>query len=364
MTREATAVVIHGAGDVQVERRPVAAPGANQALIAVELGGICGSDISYYRHGAVGSFKVRRPMILGHEVVGRVAEAGSGVSGLDDGVRVAVDPSSPCGRCERCVEGRSNLCLQPTFLGSASTDPHVDGGFVSLLPTGVANLVRLEDGLDDRLAVFAEPLAVTVHAINRAGGVTGARVLVVGAGPIGAMLAAACGNLGAADVSVADVNPGRLATVAEVGVETTYAVGQDDPGVGYDLVFDASGNPAAIGDALGRVRRGGRLVLVGLPHSSGIELPLSAAITGEVDVVGSFRFNHDEFVQAVDLLHNGLDLSPLRSGSHTAEDADAALATAASGSAMKVQLEFGHLDGGTTTANGDGVDQRKDRSDG
>jgi 2-desacetyl-2-hydroxyethyl bacteriochlorophyllide A dehydrogenase len=348
MSREATAVVIHGAGDVQVESRTVGPPTIDQALVAVELGGICGSDISYYRHGAVGSFKVRRPMILGHEVVGRVAEVGVDSAGLDDGARVAVDPSSPCGVCDRCTEGRSNICLQPTFLGSASTNPHTDGGFVSLLPTGIGNLVRLEDSLDDKIAVFAEPLAVTVHAVNRAGGVIGAKVLIVGAGPIGAMLAAACIKLGAADVAVSDVNPARLETVTQVGVETTFVVGEQEPGVGYDVVFDASGAGVAIGDALSRVRRGGRLVLVGLPHSPAIELPLPAAITGEVDIVGSFRFNHNEFVHAVDLLHNGLDLAPLRSGSHIAEDADAALTKAAGGSAMKVQLEFGHFNHGHT----------------
>jgi 2-desacetyl-2-hydroxyethyl bacteriochlorophyllide A dehydrogenase len=306
----------------------------------VELGGICGSDISYYSKGAVGSFKVVRPMILGHEVVGRVVDAGDDATPLAEGARVAVDPSSPCGVCDRCKEGRANICLQPTFLGSASTNPHTDGGFVSLLATPTPNLVPLDDGLASDSAVFAEPLAVTVHAVNRAGGVQGARVLIVGAGPIGAMLAAVCIAQGAADVVVADVNQDRLATVGQLGVETTVTVGQDDPGTDYDLVFDASGNGAAMADAVVRARRGGRVVFVGLPHSGGVEMPLAPAITGEVDLVGSFRFNHAEFTTAVDLLHNGLDLGPLRSGRRPASEADAALTEAASGSAMKIQLDF------------------------
>jgi 2-desacetyl-2-hydroxyethyl bacteriochlorophyllide A dehydrogenase len=344
MSRQAQAVVIHGAGDVRIEERTVAPPETDQVLVAVELGGICGSDISYYRHGAVGAFKVKHPMVLGHEVVGRVIEAGTDNTNIADGMRVAVDPSSPCGVCDRCREGRSNICLQPTFLGSASTDPHTDGGFASLLRTGMSNLVPLDESLDDTLAVFAEPLAVTVHAIGRAGGVDGARILIVGAGPIGAMLAAACTRMGAADIAVADVNQDRLTTVGQLGIETTFTVGEEDPGGGYDIVFDASGNAGAMADAVARVRRGGRLVLVGLPHSGGIELPLGPAITGEIDLVGSFRFNHDEFNTSVTLLHDGLDLGPLRSGSHHAHDADAALQLAAGGSAMKVQLEFGSSD--------------------
>lgn len=355
MTRQSTAVVIHGAGDVRIEERTVAAPTPDQATVAVEVGGICGSDISYYRHGAVGAFTVKRPMILGHEVVGRVVDAGTDTGPFDDGARVAVDPSSPCMQCDRCREGRWNICLQPVFLGSASTNPHTDGGFTSLLPTPLQNLVPLDDDLDSKLAVFAEPLAVTVHATERAGGVAGARVLVVGAGPIGAMLAAVCASRDAADVAVADINTERLATVADLGIETTYTIGHDDPGEGYDLVFDASGAGPAIADAMTRVRRGGRFVMVGLPHSSGVEMPIGPAITGEIDLVGSFRFNHEEFVSAVDLLHDGLDLLPLRSAAHPVVDADAALALAAGGSAMKVQLDFGdHADHSSTTEHNHG----------
>lgn len=338
----ATAVVIHGAEDVRVEDHPVAPLAANQVLVSVELGGICGSDISYFRHGAVGTFKVVKPMVLGHEVIGRVNDAGSTVTNIDDGARVAVNPSSPCGTCDRCIEQRSNICLAPVFLGSASTTPHTHGGFVSLLPTRREAVVEIEDSLDSSLAVFAEPLAVTVHAVRRSGGVHGARVLIVGAGPIGAMLAAVCAVQGAASVRVADTNADRLDTVGLLGIEDTAVVGEQDVGHGFDMVFDASGSSAGIADALPRVRRGGRLILVGLPHGP-VPMPIGQSVSGEVDIVGAFRFNHNEFVDALHLLHAGLDLSPLISSRHGATNAPAAMIEAASGSAMKVHLDFESL---------------------
>ena len=340
MSEHARAVVIHGAEDVRVESRPIVAPSNDEVQVGVELGGICGSDISYYKHGAVGSFRVTAPMILGHEVIGRVRELGRGVTTVSSGDRIAVDPSSPCQTCDRCREGRWNICLNPSFLGSASTQPHTDGGFSSVIVTRAQNLVPLDPGLDDQLAVFAEPLAVTVHAIARAGGVSGARVLVMGAGPIGAMLVALAKTGGAAEVAVADLDQGRLTTARAVGADRLVLVGSEDLGSGYDVVFDASGSAPAISDGLGRVRRGGRFVLVGLPHGGPVPLPVNLAVTGEVDVVGSFRFNHSEFRQAVDHLADGLDLRPFISERYGIDEASAAFVDASSGSSMKVQIGF------------------------
>lgn len=336
----ARAVVIHSAGDVRVEERVIAPPSANEAQVDIALGGICGSDISYFKNGAVGRFQVTAPMILGHEVIGTVRDLGRDTGGFDDGQRVAVDPSAPCMICDRCKEGRMNICLNPIFLGSASTQPHVDGGFSSVLLTRSKSLVPLDSSLADEVAVFAEPLAVTVHAVERAGGVAGARVLITGAGPIGSMLAALCVHLGAAEVAVADINQERLEIVRSLGAHRTLLVGEEDLGAGYDVVFDASGAAPAISDALERARRGGTFVLVGLPHGGPVSMPINLSVTGEVDIVGSFRFNHHEFRRSVELLSSGLDLRPLISNQHSYEHAHDAFIEASSGDAMKVQLDF------------------------
>lgn len=338
MTDSSTAIVIHGAGDIRVEQRPARPPRDGEVAVAVAVGGICGSDLSYYRHGAVGDFRVKAPMILGHEVVGTVTDGGSGVDRGWEGRRVAVDPSTPCQRCARCREGRSNACLNPTFLGSASTDPHVDGGFASRILTSEQNLVEIPDAVAWQDVVFAEPLAVNVHALARAGGADGKRVLVVGAGPIGCMAAAAARRLGAREVVVTDVAPDRLTIAAQLGVDGTVLAG--DPTGEFDLVIEASGSAAGISSAIEATRKAGTLVLVGLPHGGPLSVPVGLTVTREIDIYGSFRFCHDEFVTAVDLLAGGLDLSPLHTDSYAATDAGQAFETACGAGAMKVQLTF------------------------
>jgi len=334
------AVVIHGAKDVRVEERPEPLPSIGQVQVQVELGGICGSDLSYYRNGAVGDFKVKQPMVLGHEVIGTVREIGAGVAGSHQGVRVAVDPSTPCLSCDRCKEGRANACLKPTFLGSASTDPHVDGGFSSLLLTGVDNLVPIPAGLASHDVVFAEPLAVTLHAINRAGGVRDKSVLVVGAGPIGAMTAAAAVRLGAGEVVVTDIDPARLEIARTLGVHRCVLADEAAFGDGFDVVFEASGSALGIASAINATRKAGRLVIVGLPHGGPVSVPIGLTVSREMDVLGSFRFCHDEFEAAVALLGDGLDLSPLRTDTFHAHDAPEAFVRATGAGCMKVQLDF------------------------
>lgn len=334
------AVVIHGANDVRVERRPEPLPGPGQVQVNVELGGICGSDLSYYRNGAVGDFVVQRPMVLGHEIVGTVREIGTDVAGRHQSTRVAVDPSTPCLGCDRCIEGRTNACLEPTFLGSASTDPHVDGGFSTLMLTGVDNLVPIPAGLASADVVFAEPLAVTLHAINRADGVAGKRVLVIGAGPIGAITAAAAVHLGGAEVVVSDIDTDRLAIAGTLGVHGTIDANQFEPAADFDVVFEASGSGPGIVAAIEATRKAGTLVMVGLPHGGPIQAPIGLTVSREIDLLGSFRFCNDEFVSAVELLGDGLDLSPLRTNTFHAADSAAAFATAVGPRAMKVQLRF------------------------
>lgn len=334
------AVVLHGAGDVRVEERPEPVPGTGDVQVHVELGGICGSDLSYYRHGAVGRFTVKRPMILGHEVIGTVRRAGGDVSNGVEGERFAVDPSSPCMRCDRCREGRTNTCMNPTFLGSASTDPHVDGGFSSLLVTSAQNLVPLPAHLTGSAAVFAEPLAVNVHAIRRAGGVADKRILIIGAGPIGSILAAATLAEGAGEVTVVDLDQARLDRVHTMGVHHVTQPQDAEFRHEFDVVFEASGSAPGIAAAIEATRRAGTMVMVGLPHSDAIPLPIGLGVTNEIDVLGSFRFCHDEFVHAVELLSGGLDLAPLHTGSFAVSDAGSAFEYAVSGGAMKTQVDF------------------------
>lgn len=199
------ACVVHAAGDLRVEHRPFTRPGPGQVTVAVTLGGICGSDLHYYRHGRVGDFTVREPMVLGHEVVGHVTALGAETEGPAIGTPVAVHPATPCDHCPHCAAGRRNICADTRYLGSAARTPHVQGGFAQRLTAPAAQIRPLPPELDLRRAVLAEPLSVALHAVHRAGDVTGKRVLVTGAGPIGCLVTAVLRHRGAAEIVVSDL---------------------------------------------------------------------------------------------------------------------------------------------------------------
>jgi L-idonate 5-dehydrogenase len=123
------AIVIHAAKDLRIEERTAEAAGPGQVEIALEAGGICGSDLHYFNHGGFGTVRLKEPMILGHEVAGRVTALGAGVSSLAVGDRVAVSPSRPCNTCHYCLKGQQNQCLNMRFYGSAMPFPHIQGAF-------------------------------------------------------------------------------------------------------------------------------------------------------------------------------------------------------------------------------------------
>ena len=122
------AYLLHGAEDIRLEEKPAPEPGAGQVLWAPKFTGICGSDVHYYQHGYCGRFVPKRPFALGHEFSGVICGIGPDVEGLSVGDEVVVDPSMPCGCCRHCRTGQYNLCLAMKYFGSASCDPHIDGG--------------------------------------------------------------------------------------------------------------------------------------------------------------------------------------------------------------------------------------------
>jgi L-idonate 5-dehydrogenase len=306
------ACVVHGAGDLRVEHREVVDPGPGEVAIAIALGGICGSDLHYYHRGAVGDFQLREPMVLGHEVVGTMA----------DGTPVAIHPATPCDSCQECARGQRNVCARTRYLGSAAHQPHVQGGFTQRLVVPADQVRELPAGLDLRRAVLAEPLSVALHAVHRAGDVTGRRVLVTGAGPIGCLVVAALREAGAAEIIVSDLLDAPLAIAAEVGATATSRADQEWPGE-VDVAIEASGSPAGLGTCLRRVRRGATVVLLGLLPPGDTGFPGNVAVTREITMVGAFRFDH-EFDQAIALLSAGLHVDPIISHTFPLNEAKAA----------------------------------------
>jgi len=181
------AVVIHGSHDLRLDEVAESNPGPRQVAVRVRAGGICGSDLHYYHQGGFGTVRLREPMVLGHEVAGEVIGVGRDVTALRPGDRVAVSPSLPCGACRYCLHGRPNHCLDMRFCGSAMRFPHVQGAFREVLVSEEAQVARVPAEVPLQRAAFAEPLAVCLHAARQAGPLMGARVLITGTGPIGAL---------------------------------------------------------------------------------------------------------------------------------------------------------------------------------
>ncbi|MGW1168848.1 L-idonate 5-dehydrogenase [Streptomyces sp. NPDC001153] len=337
--------VIHGAGDLRVAELPVPEPGPGEALVAVRYGGVCGSDLHYWRHGGVGDFRLREPMVLGHEVVGTVVAHGAGAGGPAPGTAVAVHPATPCGRCPECAEGRANLCRDTRYLGSAARFPHVQGGFAERIAVPAGQLRVLPEGLGLRRAALAEPLSVALHAVRRAGHVSGRHVLVTGAGPIGCLVVAAAKAAGAARVTVTDLVPRALGYAAVAGADTL--VRADDPGdAGWpgevDVAVEASGAAAGLDTCLRRVRRGGVVVQLGMLPPGQSPFAGNLLVSREVELRGAFRFDA-EFDDALELLAAREEFDGLVSAVVPVREAEDAWVLAADRNrSCKVLLEFGN----------------------
>jgi L-idonate 5-dehydrogenase len=336
------ACVAHGAGDLRLEERPAPLPGPGQVAVAISFGGICGSDLHYYHRGGVGDFRIQEPLVLGHEVVGTVAALGVGAPGPAVGTPVAVHPATPCNRCAECRAGRRNVCRDARYLGSAARMPHVQGGFAGSIVVPAEQVHPLPAGLAPRAAALAEPLAVALHAVRRAGDVQGRSVLVTGAGPIGCLVVAALRAAGATTVAVSDLVDQALGVAAAVGATSTLRA--DDPGAGWpeevDVSVEASGSAAGLGTCLARTRRGGTVVQLGLLPPGDTPVAGNLIATRELTLTGAFRFD-TEFGEALRLLASGLPVEPVLTHVYPAPDAVAAFDVAGDRrQACKVLLDF------------------------
>ncbi|MEU5928235.1 L-idonate 5-dehydrogenase [Streptomyces antimycoticus] len=336
--------VIHGQGDLRIEELPEPEPAPGQALVAIRYGGICGSDLHYHRHGGVGDFRLQEPMVLGHEVVGTVVAYGEAATGPAVGTPVAVHPATPCGECPECSDGRANVCRDTRYLGSAARTPHVQGGFASHIVVPAAQLRALPEGLEPRRAALAEPLAVALHAVRRAGAVKGRHVLVTGAGPIGCLAIAAARAAGAATITATDLLPRALEFAAAAGA--TACVRADDPddpnwpSDEMDVAIEASGVAAGLDTCLRRVRRGGVVVQLGMLPPGQSPFAGNLLVAREIELRGALRF-HTEFDDALRLLAAEPSFDALISGVRPAREAVEAFGQAADRSqSCKVLLDF------------------------
>lgn len=290
---------IYGKEDMKLVDVPTPEPKEGQVRVAIKYVGICGSDIHYYFNGANGEYVVREPLSPGHELSGVVDLDPSGQYAA--GTPVTIHPAH-FGHSLPGIEDRPHLWPGGDYLGSASTWPHTQGGAKEFIIVDKDMIRVLPEGLPVRRAALSEPLSVALHALNRAHGVKGQRILVSGAGPIGLLVLAAAKSAGAASVAASDVLPGPLSRAKALGTDAVFQVSEEKlPDEAFDIVFECSGVPAAISPLFKAVRKAGTIVQVGMLPDEARPVNLAAMVSKEIDVRGSFRF-YNEIDDAVVML--------------------------------------------------------------
>jgi L-iditol 2-dehydrogenase len=276
-------------GQIELEERPVPEPGPGQVLVEVTSVGVCGSDVHWFTEGRIGDLAVDGPLVLGHEAAGVVRSLGPGVTRLEVGQRVAMEPGIPCRRCRACRAGQYNLCPDIRFFAT----PPVDGAFARYVVHEEDFCYPLPDHVSDDAGALLEPLSVGIWSTWKAGISVGDRVLVTGAGPIGLVVTAVARAAGAREVIVSDAQPARLPRAAKMGA-TTVVDALNEPealrDLDADVLIECSGASAALEAGLRALRGGGRAVVVGMSPESHPRVALAVVQWREIELTGTFRY--------------------------------------------------------------------------
>lgn len=339
------ALVLEKKGELSL--REIALPqdvGPDDVRIAIHTVGVCGSDVHYYTHGAIGSYIVRQPMVLGHEASGTIVELGANVTSLKVGDRVCMEPGVP------------NLASRATKLGIYNVDPDVrfwatppvHGVLAPYAVHPAAFTYKLPDNVSFAEGAMVEPFAIGMQAAARARIVPGDVAVVVGCGPIGIMIALAALAGGCSKVLISDFSAPKLEIAGQypgivpvnIGEQSLVdAVRSATDNWGADIVFEASGSPKAFANLFDIVRPGGAVVLVGLPVET-VELNVPAAIAKEVRIETVFRYANI-FDRALQLIASGkVDLKPLITGTYDFSESIKAFERAAQGKPQDVKLQI------------------------
>ncbi len=308
------AAVLHGLHDLRIEDVPMPTFGDDDVLIEVAYNSLCGTDATEFAKGSImvplnsihPNSRHTGATILGHEFIGKVVDAGVNAREMI-GKRVACGAGVSCGKCRRCLEGRTNLCDKYYTLGLS-----FHGGLAEFVAAPKSICIPIPDDVSDIHAALAQPLAVGIHGARRAGVKSGDKVLLLGAGAIGSFV---CVALQQFDVEIIamDIDEKRLATVAKLGADQTILIPSEITPAEIrelypsqaDVVFETSGAPGAIARALALTKMGGTLLLMGL-NKAPQELNFASAILQEITLETTVaHVCADDIPEALDLLRSG-----------------------------------------------------------
>jgi 2-desacetyl-2-hydroxyethyl bacteriochlorophyllide A dehydrogenase len=339
-------VIVSGSG-VAVAQVPAPRPGPGEVLVRAVVAGVCGSDL----HAAHGRHpNIVLPFAPGHEVVGVVAEAGPGVTGLAPGLRVTVEPPLPCLRCKQCLADRANLCENLAFFGCG----HPQGGMADYFTVPAHRLHPVPDDLDYRTAALIEPLASPVHAVRLAGDVAGRTVVILGAGTIGLLTLAVVRAHGARRVVVTNRSAAKRPRILALGADAAVDAAAPDAlaqvraalGESADVVFDCVAVQSTMDQAIGLAGKGGTVVVLGVPVAD-VTVPLAVVQDQQIRIQGSATYLPADIDESIRLLRDGtVRATDIVTATHPLSDVAAAFADAEHADHIKVLVvvdppEFG-----------------------
>jgi L-iditol 2-dehydrogenase len=294
------AVFLHGSRDVRIAPINLREGRPGETLVNVSAVGICGSDLHYYKDGAIGSAIIHEPFILGHEFSGRLAEAVPEL-GLGRGALVAVDPNRSCGRCEWCLGGHRNLCPNVEFIGA----PPFHGAMTKRMWIPKSQIVPLPDTMDELEAAMLEPLGVAIHTVDLAKPRLLEPAAVLGAGPIGLLILQVLQIAGAGKVDVIDPLAHRRAAALGLGAKEVFPTADEfvsgSGKGGRSLVIEATNSALGFQDAVRASRIGGRVALAGIPDGDGYTLSASEARRRGLKIKFVRRMG-DDYPRAIELV--------------------------------------------------------------
>jgi 2-desacetyl-2-hydroxyethyl bacteriochlorophyllide A dehydrogenase len=330
-------VIVSAEGGAAVRQAPIPVPGPGEALVRMISTGVCGSD-THALHGLHPFIKL--PYFPGHEVIGVVQALAEGVSDVDVGQRVVVEPTLPCRECKQCQAGRTNLCERLQVFGCV----YSQGGMADWFTVPADRLHVVPDELDDAQAILIEPLSTPVHAVRLAGPVKDRTVAILGGGTIGLLVLATVLHHGAGRVVVTDLMESKRARALALGAHAVVDAGRADAveavrealGESADIVFDCVAIQPTVRQAIGMALNGGTVVIVGVPIGD-VNVPLAMIQDKQIRIQGTAMYLPEDYRESMDiLLSGGVSAADFITGAYPMEQVADAYAASAGGEHIKV----------------------------
>ncbi len=294
------AAFFYGAGEIKIEEMDIPEIGDDDVLIKVSYCGICGSDLTAFKTG-----NYVPGIIIGHEFSGKVAKKGKNVDSLEINDEVVGLSLIPCGRCDYCLSGKPNLCRNALMTGIT-----INGAFAEYVKLPKEAVFKINGKLNLLEATLVEPLSIILHAINISSFKPGKSVLIQGAGPLGLLTLGMMKISGAGKVFLSEISEKRIEIAKNINENAHFLnpskqnifslIERETGGDGVDIIFDTTGSPSAIKSNFTLVKRGGEIIILGIPEFP-VESDIFTLVMNELTVKGSFE-GYNEFKDAIEIL--------------------------------------------------------------